>query len=183
MDEKALKPFEDKLLTNLLHIGKQNGLTDEKLLQTEDIGKRWQQLAPEYMADAVPAVKDYPTFSVACALYLGMGVAWGWDADWDTYQKAEYKSYYGSEGFDNMDDHIAGHLFGLKKWSDEATQFQTKVKQLAEATVTAIRHEQVEPQSQQAFYLFHSACKVMYFVGASIALKRLGYKLEKINFS
>lgn len=183
MDEKLLSAFEDKLLTNLLHIGKQTGLTDERLLQSEDIGKRWQQLAPEYMADAVPNIQDYPSFAIGCALYLGMGVAWGWDADWATYKNAEYKSYYGDQGFDNMDDHITEHLFGLRKWTDDATQFQAKVKQLAEATETAIRHEQVEPQSQLAFYLFHSACKVMYFVGASIALKRMGYKLEKIDFN
>ena len=42
MDEKLLSAFEGRLLDNLLRIGKDNGLTDEKLLQTEDIGKRWQ---------------------------------------------------------------------------------------------------------------------------------------------
>lgn len=183
MEDKQIADFEGRLLDNLLHISRDNGLTDNKLLQTEDIGKRWQELAPEYMADAVPEVQDYPTFSVGCALYLGMAVAWGWDADWGTYKNAEYKSYYGDQGFDNMDDHIVEHLYGLRKWTTEAKQFQDKVKQLAEATVTAIRHEGVSPQSQTAFYLFHRACKVMFFMGASIGLKRLGYKLEKVNFN
>ncbi|MCQ2192410.1 MAG: hypothetical protein MJZ23_06040 [Paludibacteraceae bacterium] len=183
MDEKFLETFEGKLLDTLLRISSQNGLTDKQLLQTEDIGKRWQQLAPEYMADAVPNIQDYPSFSVGCALYLGMGVAWGWDADWETYKNAEYKSYYGDQGFDNMDDHITEHLYGIRKWTDEAKQFQAGIKQIAEATVSAIRHEQIEPQSQLAFYMFHSACKVMFFIGASIGLKRLGYKFEKIDFN
>lgn len=183
MDDKLISAFEDRLIDNLLRISKDNGLTEGRLLQTEDIGKRWQELAPEYMADAVPSIQDYPSFSVGCALYLGMGVAWGWDADWNTYKTAAYKSFYGDQGFDNMDDHITEYLYGLRKWTTEAKQFQDKVKQLAEATVTAIRHEGVEPQSQQAFYLFHSACKVMYFLGASIGLKRMGYKFEKVDFN
>ena len=44
-----------------------------------------------------------------------------------------------------------------------------------------IRKENIEPQSPDAFYVFARSVKVLFKVGVSIALKRLGYKYQKVT--
>ena len=55
------------------------------------------------------------------------------------------------------------------------------IRRCAEKTVSMIRHEQVEPQSPAAFYIFTRAIKTMYRIGAAMELRRLGYKLERVS--
>ena len=59
--------FENNLLTELLKRCTSQGLLEGTLLASEDIDERWKVYAPEYMADAVPQIADYPTVSVAWA--------------------------------------------------------------------------------------------------------------------
>ena len=42
----------------------------------------------EYVADAVEQIRDYPVVSVAWEAYLGLGVAFCWDEDWEASAKA-----------------------------------------------------------------------------------------------
>lgn len=181
MGDFLIENFEQKLTLALLAVASDCGFADKQLLQSDDITDRWQVFAPEYMADAVPEVNKYPNVSVSWAAYLGMAVAWGWDNNWSLYHNVEYKFYYGNQGFDNMDDHITVDVIGLALGSADEVKLRNCFRKLADTTISAIRHEQVDPQSQFAFFLFHSACKIMYKIGASIQLKRMGYKLEKIN--
>ena len=48
-----LENFESRITDELLRLCKQYGILDGTLLATDDITDRWNQLAPEYMADAV----------------------------------------------------------------------------------------------------------------------------------
>ena len=86
-----LENFESRITDELLRLCKQYGVLDGTLLATDDISNRWDDFAPEYMADAVPNIADYPTVAIAWAGYLGMAVAYQWDGDWAAYSKAEYK--------------------------------------------------------------------------------------------
>lgn len=176
-----LKQFEERVTEELLRLSTSAGLLNGTLLATDDIDNRWDKLAPEYMADAVPQVKDYPTVSVAWAAYLGMGVAQGWDADWTACQGKPYQSYYGPQGFDDMDEHIVGVLLGLPLDGYEARQVENHLRRCGELAVSLIRRENIEPQSAMAFHVFARTCRAMFRIGAAIELKRLGYKFEKIN--
>lgn len=175
-----LDRFEKKLQEDLLRLCTSYRMLDGTLLATDDIDGQWNRLAPEYMADAVPQIPDYPTVSVAWAAYLGLGVACGWDKDWKTCQEAPYNSYYGVQGFDDMDEHIIYEILGLVHDGYEAKQLEQVIRHCGEAAVSAIRHEHVEPQSPMAFHVFARTCKVMFRLGAAMELKRLGYKFEKL---
>lgn len=173
--------FETKLEEDLLRLCTSYKILSGTLLGSEDIDSHWQKLAPEYMADAVPQIADYPTVSVAWAAYLGMAVAHGWDTDWKSCLDAPYSSYYGLQGFDDMDEHIVYDLLGLLREGYEAERLEKVIRHCGECTVSAIRHEHIEPQSPTAFHVFACACKVMFRIGASLELKRLGYKFEKMD--
>lgn len=175
-----LNKFEENLRVSLLRLATQRGALSGTLLETPDIEEFWDRIQAQYVADAVPQVASYPTVSVAWAAYLGMAVAQLWDADWEQFRESPYEQFYGSEGFDNMDDHIVRDLLMLPLESDEARQLVQVVQSLAQETVSTIRHEQIEPQSPMAYYAFVRACRVMFIMGEAIQLKRLGYKFEKV---
>ena len=181
MDIQYLIRFEEKMQDDLLRLATSRNMLKGVLLATEDIDEQWNILAPEYMGDAVPQIAHYPTVSVAWAAYLGMAVAYGWDADWETFLKMPYQSYYGEQGFDDMDDHIVRDLLRIPLDSRTAKELEETIRQCGEKAVDLIRYEQIPPQSEMAFHVFARACKAMYKIGAAIQLKRMGYNFEKVN--
>ena len=176
-----LENFESRITDELLRLCKQYGVLDGTLLATDDISNRWDEFAPEYMADAVPNIADYPTVAIAWAGYLGMAVAHQWDEDWASHCKDEYKSYYGALDFDDMDEHIVREIIGFHLESREAKDIEGMMRRLGETAVTLIRRERIEPQSPMAFHVYARVVKVMFRIGAAIELKRLGYKFEQVN--
>ena len=175
MDIGFLNRFEEKMQNELLRLCTSRGMLSGTLLATDDVDDRWNVLAPEYVADAVGQIADYPTVSVAWAGYLGLAVAHGWDSNWEACVRTEYRQYYGTQGFDNMDEHIVQQVLGLSLESKEAKDLEAMLRSCAQTAVTLIRREQIEPQSPMAFHVFARAIKVMYRIGAAIELKRLGY--------
>ena len=176
-----LENFESRVTDELLRLCKQYGVLDGTLLATDDISDRWNEMAPEYMADAVPNIADYPTVAIAWAGYLGMAVACQWDGDWASHKNNEYKSYYGELGFDDMDEHIVRDIIGYHLESQEAKKIEDMMRRLGETALTLIRRERIEPQSPMAFHVYARVVKVMFKIGAAIELKRLGYKFEQVN--
>ncbi len=181
MDLGFLNRFEEKIQNELLRICTSRGMLGGILLETDDITGHWDVLAPEYVADAVTQIADYPTVSVAWAGYLGLAVAHGWDKNWQECLKTPYKAYYGEQGFDDMDEHIVQHVLGLSLDSKQAQDLEAIIRACAQMAVTLIRREQIEPQSAMAFHVFARAIKVMYRIGAALELKRLGYKFEEMQ--
>ena len=181
MNTFYLNRFEEKLQEDLLRLCTSYKMLNGVLLANDDIDTLWNVLAPEYMADAIPQIAKYPTVSVAWASYLGLAIAYGWDNNWEETQKASYKAYYGKQGFDDMDEHIVYDILGLLPDGYEVNQLEEVIRHCGESTVSAIRHEHIEPQSPMAFHIFARSCKVMFRIGAAIELKRLGYKFEKID--
>ncbi len=176
-----LENFESRLLNELLKLCTQYKVLEGTLLATDDIDARWHELAPEYVADAVPNIADYPTVAIAWAGYVGMAVAHQWDSDWTAHCKDAYKSYYGPNGFDDLDEFVVQRIIGFHLESQEAKGIEQMMRRLGETALTIIRRENIEPQSPMAFHAFARAIKVMYRVGAAIELKRLGYKFEQVN--
>ena len=176
-----LENFESRVTDELLRMCKQYGQLDGTLLAADDIDARWNDFAPEYMADAVPNIASYPTVAIAWAGYIGMGVAHLWDGDWTAHCKDDYKSFYGEQGFDDMDEHIVRDIIGFHLQSQEAAKIEEMMRRLGETALTLIRRERIEPQSPMAFHVYARVVKVMYRLGAAIELKRLGYKFEQVN--
>ncbi len=153
------------------------GYGGTRINESDDLDDRWLALAGDYLADAVPCVADYPVVSLAWAAFLGMAVATEWDGDWDARKDAPYSDYYGSQGFDDLDEHVLRDVLGLPLDGDEAKALNDLVRRCAQQAVDRIRHEQIPPQSSLAFHVFARACTVMYRIGASVQLSRLGYKM------
>lgn len=180
-NKEYLDNFENKLTDELLNLCTSYKMLDGTILSTEETDKQWEKHAPEYIADAIKEIKEYPTVSVAWATYIGMAVAYYWDKDWNQYCNLQYKSFYGKKGFDDMDEHIMQNILKIEPESGKYITTEEMVRRCAQKTVNIIRHEQIEPQSPIAFYVFTRAIKTMYRIGVAIEFKRLGYKLEKIK--
>lgn len=176
-----LRDYEKRLQDELLKLCTNYKLLDGVLLSSEDVEGRWEALALDYMADAVTQMNQYPTVAVAWAGYVGMAVANLWDKDWEPHCNDGYKSFYGVDGFDDMDEHIIRDIIGFSLDSAYAKEIEEMMRRCAYSALTLIRRENIEPQSPMAYYTFARTVKVMYRIGAAIELKRLGYKLEKID--
>ncbi|MBQ1973598.1 MAG: hypothetical protein II222_04560 [Paraprevotella sp.] len=175
-----LNRFERRQQEELLQMCTQYKALDGTLLTCEDIDSHWKKIAPEYMADAVGLVQQYPTVSLAWAAYLGMAIAAGWDTDWAKCSETPYNTYYGEQGFDDMDEHIVQHILNIPLSDQRAKDIESLLRRLAQTAITLIRREQIEPQSPMAFHVFARSVKVMFKMGAAIELKRRGYKFEQV---
>lgn len=176
-----ISDFEQKLTQKLVEQTTRYNILAGKLLSSQDINEYWRQHAPEYLADAVLQVRQYPLTSVAWAAYMGMGVAHEWDTNWERGSQLAYTHYYGDQGFDNMDDHVMANLLGVDIESVHATTLAVIVQNLARTTISTIQHQGVEPQTKMAYLLFATSCKAMFRLGAAIELFRLGYKWERLK--
>ncbi len=155
-----LDRFEKVLEDGLLKVCSGEGLVDAELLRSPDV-------------DAEAAI--------AWAAFLGMGVAYNWDLNWRLHHKDAYSDYYGSRGWDDMDEHILRDLLGLPLDGDEARKISSVLQSCAVATLGLFRHEQVETDTSLGFYALSRAYTVMYRIGAGIELKRLKYRKVAIN--
>lgn len=87
MNTLYLDQFEGKVINELLKLCTSYNVLEGQLLITDDFNEIWNKYAPEYVADAMKEIKEYPSVALAWAAYLGMGVANIWDKNYDTMQK------------------------------------------------------------------------------------------------
>ena len=143
------------------------------------------------MVDAVPEISKYPVVSIAWACYFGLATASLWDLDWEKYEKIEnlYDHIKSAKGFDHMDDYvtenimIAGSNYAEKFDIEKREKLNSFIYEAANLAHTLIRKENIEPQSQHAFFVFAKTTEIFYKLGVSIALHILGYKYHKINIT
>lgn len=175
--------FSNNLMSILLRNATDEGFLAGQILTTEDFDEKWTQIAPEYLADAVQEVIQYPSVSIAWAAYLGMGVALLWDTQWDKHATANdtYKLFSIPRGFDAMDEYIMNELFGVDAESKEFTDLETFFRNSAQTALTLIRKENIPPQSPEAYQIFSDTVTVFFRIGASICLHWIGYKYHPVG--
>lgn len=172
-----LNQYEERLRDNILRSCTSKGYLDGTLLQTPDIDDKWKDMAPSYVADAIKEIAQYPAVSLGWAMYMGMAVASMWDTEWEVYGSMEnlYEYVRDMRGFDYLDEVVRGEILGLD--GDDFKKSEELVLSCAEMALDAIRHEQIEPQSQLALLVYARSIKVLYQIGAAVWLNQLGYKL------
>lgn len=182
-EKQYLQNFELKLTGNLMAIARDMRFGGGQLYQSDDLEQVWDTMAPYYMADAVPNIPQYPAVAIAWAGYIGMAMARLWDKDWAAVADAPnpYALLAEPRGFDEMDEYIVEQILGYRLESDTAGSIENLMRSLAQSALDAIRHEQIEPQSQMAFHVYARAVRAVYRVGASCQLYRLGYKWTKVG--
>lgn len=173
--------FENTLLKELVKLCTQSGLMGGQLLSSDDIAVKWNEFARDCMTDAVHNFNEYPEVALAWPAYLGMGVASHWDKDWIGHRGDTYSDYYGSRGYDDMDEHIVRDIMGLALDSEAAVKLSDVLGQCADLTMALIRREGFESQSIEAYHILIRCVKVMFQIGESIGLFLLGYKLTVLQ--
>ncbi|MBR5801861.1 MAG: hypothetical protein IKY25_03840, partial [Alistipes sp.] len=78
-DLEFLDSFSRKLAKTLIEQCTADQMLDGELYTVEELDEKWNGLAPEYMAAAVPQIAEYPLAAIAWAAYVGMGAAVLWD--------------------------------------------------------------------------------------------------------
>jgi len=178
MDKAYFDVFEQKTRTELVSIAQSAGLIGEPLPLSDDFSEKWSDFAPAYFADAVPEIAKYPLVSMAWAGYVGMAVTYWWDSDWEGHKNSSYQTLYGKHGFDDLDEHVTFDL--LKLDEKQAENVENTLRNCGETAISLIRHENIEPQTRDAFYAYARCVKVMYEIGAMIELNSLGYKSKRV---
>jgi len=176
-----LDKYENSLLDELVNLCYQEHYLEKRLLETPDITNKWDSISPSYIKDALHEITDYPTVALGWAMYIGMAVAHYWDTEWEIYDKHSnlYEHLRDKRGFDYLDEVVRQQILGLD--SDNFTKCEDLVRRCAQFVQDKIRHEQIEPSSVTAFYIFTRSIYVLYKIGAAVELKRLGYKMEKLQ--
>ncbi|MCQ2180409.1 MAG: hypothetical protein MJY91_09975 [Bacteroidales bacterium] len=172
-NSQILDKFESVLEAGLLKICNGAGILD-KMLISPDLTGTWEKYLKDYVADAVENFNQYPEAAVGFASFLGMAVANNWDADWTAHKDDSYQSYYGSRGFDDMDDHIIEDVLHLK--ADYGRKVSDTMMSCAIAALGLISHEGIETQTELGFYILNRCYSVMFRIGAAVELQRLGYR-------
>ena len=173
------KLFEDRVTQELLRLCTAAKVLDGQLLASDDTDAKWKEMAPDYMADSVGEIAQYPEAAVAWAGYVGLAVARRWHDDWARYQSYPYASLHGSRGFDDMDEHIVRDILGHRLDSPEARQIESVMGTCSRAVINLIRHENIEPASKRAFLVYARAERAMFRIGVSMELYALGYHWEQ----
>ena len=180
-NNEYLDNYEQRLELGLLRICEGAGLLESELLRSEDLDQTWEGYIKDYVADAVSNFNDFPEAALAWAAFLGMGVAHNWDTHWTHHRHDSYESYYGSHGWDDMDEHVLYGILGLQRDSQQAKKISDTLQSCALACLGLIRHEGIQTETAQGFYILSRSYSVFYRIGASIELKRLGYKKVAVN--
>lgn len=169
--------FSNNLTRLLLQNATNEGLLAGQLLTTDDFDDKWIQIAPEYMADAVQEITEYPAVAIAWAAYVGMGVAVLWDTQWEKHATTPdtYQLFKSPRGFDEMDEYILEELLGIAVDSSDFLSIEKFLRASAENALTLIRKENIPPQSVEAYQLFSDCVTVFYRLGASMCLYGRGY--------
>lgn len=172
--------FEQKLRLELIKLCTQFGMMGGQLLRSDDIDAKWDEFGRECMIDAVHNFNDYPEVALAWPGYLGMAVARHWDENWHRHHANPYQYYYGTRGYDDMDEHIVRDVLGYALDSERAGAISDILAKCATLTLTLIRREGFESQSIEAYYILIRCVKVMFQIGESMELHLLGYKFTQI---
>ena len=157
--QEYLQNFEKSLAEQLIKYLSDRGLMGGYTYEVEELTELWHRCAPDYMADAVPQIADYPLAAIAWAAYFGAG----------------------ARGFDEMDEYTNYLMLdnGIKQ--ADIDKLEDALRSAAQSAETAIRKEGIEPQSVMAFHIFARVVKVFFALGASAALYLMGYKYEKVK--
>ena len=157
------------------------GRVDERLPEAPDIEELWQNIGESYLPDGIREFQAYPTVSLGWMMFVGMAVAKYWDTDWELYSKVGdlYKYLRDQRDFDHMDDYICESVLLLSH--EEHEKMTGIVGECASRIYNMLLHQHLEPGTPEAFQGYVSAIHQMYLMGMAMELKRLGYRMTRID--
>ena len=179
--QEYLQNFEKALAEQLTKNLSDKGMLGGYTFEVEELAEQWHRCAPDYMADAVPQIADYPLAAIAWAAYFGAGAAVLWDKQKIAENENTYLRLRDARGFDEMDEYVAYLMLDAGIKQDEIDRVEEALRGAAISAETAIRKEGIEPQSVMAFHVYARVVKIFFVLGMSVALHLMGYKYEKVK--
>ncbi|MBQ4392394.1 MAG: hypothetical protein II826_04700 [Prevotella sp.] len=154
---------------------------DARLPECPDVEEKWEQIAKAYIPDGIKEFNDFPSASLGWMMYIGMAVAKFWDTEWTIYSKIEdiYAYMRDKRGYDSMDEYIREDVLLLR--GVDYTGLEKLVGECASRVYNALRHQNIEPGTKEAFNAYVSCLHQLYLFGAAMQLNRMGYHMTNMN--
>ena len=177
MADKFENTIHKSLLQYLVGIGK----VDERLPECPDVTDKWESIGQSYIPDGAREYRDYPVASLGWMMYIGMAVAKLWDDEWEIYSQIEdlYVYMRDKRGYDAMDEYIREEVLLLS--GVDYTMLEKMVGECASRVYNALRHQNIEPGTRDAFNAYVACLHQLYLMGAAVQLSRMGYRMTKMN--
>lgn len=178
--QKYLEEYENRLSERVVGYCHEKNLLPSYMFDVAELKELWKSQAPEYMADAVPQIREYPLAAIAWAAYFGISAAVDWDTSDGNVDKMLYISLRSHRGFDYLDEEaIAMFRRKYPNRTEEIDALEDVLRSVAQICNDMIRKEGIEPQSVMAFHVFARTERVMFNLGVSLALNIMGYHYKK----
>ena len=176
-----MEQFEKQLHNDLHHFLVSMKEVDERLPECPDVEEKWEEVAKAYIPDGIREFNDFPSASLGWMMYIGMAVAKFWDVEWEIYSKIEnlYAFMRDKRGYDSMDEYIREEVLLLS--GVDYTVLEKIVGECASRVYNALRHQNIEPGTRDAFNAYVTCLHQLYLMGAAMQLKRMGYRMTKVN--
>lgn len=182
LNYKYLDKFENEVNDKIAKYLIAKDAIDTILPDAFDIMERWEKICMSYLPDGVKEFNNYPTVSLGWMMFIGMAVAKMWDEDWEMYSKFDdiYKSILlKGKGYDNMDEYICKDILKLDLKEEEKTS--NLVADTSSMVYSLLMHEGFEAGTPTAFNAYVRCLHQLYYFGAAVELKRLGYHMTKME--
>ena len=175
-----MENFEEQLRNDLHQFLQTLQEVDERLPECPDVEEKWEAIAKAYIPDGIREFTDYPSVSLGWMMYIGMAVAKMWDVEWEIYSKIEdlYAYMRDKRGYDAMDEYIREEVLLLE--GEAYGALEKLVGECASRIYNALRRQNIEPGTKEAFNGYVACLHQLYLFGAAIQLKRMGYRMTKM---
>ncbi len=175
-----MENFEEQLRNDLHQFLQTLQEVDERLPECPDVEEKWEAIAKAYIPDGIREFTDYPSVSLGWMMYIGMAVAKMWDVEWEIYSKIEdlYAYMRDKRGYDAMDEYIREEVLLLE--GEAYSALEKLVGECASRIYNALRRQNIEPGTKDAFNSYVACLHQLYLFGAAIQLKRMGYRMTKM---
>ena len=182
-DRTYYKQFEETLVEELLSVcdtyPKSVDANAPFIITVDEINEVWDRVAPEYMVDAVKNVNQYPKYTFAVPGFFGLALAKLWDECWADNSAITYAELCGPEMFDNADEYILQHFLDRQLNTEESEKLSDQMRTFAQHAMDKIRHEDIEPQTTQAYYVLAHSARAVFRASVALELSKRGYKYQK----
>ena len=175
-----MENFEEQLRNDLHQFLQTLQEVDERLPECPDVEEKWEAIAKAYIPDGIREFTDYPSVSLGWMMYIGMAVAKMWDVEWEIYSKIEdlYAYMRDKRGYDAMDEYIREEVLLLE--GEAYGALEKLVGECASRIYNALRRQNIEPGTKEAFNGYVACLHQLYLFGAAIQLRRMGYRMTKM---
>ena len=176
-----MEQFENQLHDDLHHFLVSIKEVDERLPECPDVEEKWEEIAKAYIPDGIREFNDFPSASLGWMMYIGMAVAKFWDVKWELYSEMDnlYDFMRDKRGYDSMDEYIREEVLLLS--GTDYTRLETIVGECASRVYNALRHQNIEPGTRDAFNAYVACLHQLYLMGVAMQLRRMGYRMTKMN--